>query len=98
MDASAAQDLLEVLLVGAGLGDRRRRILKLVAVEDADDPVGRGDDPLLAEPLRSRHARGAGGLAAETSRADPGLGVHDLLVGHLADDPLAEVERPQALL
>ena len=71
-DAPAAEHLLEVLLVGAVIGDRGRRVLELVAGQDADDAVAGGDDPLLAEPLGPGHARGAGGLAAEAARRRPG--------------------------
>ena len=54
--------------------------------------------PSSRSRLGPRDAGRAGGLAAEPAGTHPGLGVHDLLVAHLADDAVAEVERPQALL
>ena len=41
-DAAAAQHLLEVVLVGAVVGDGRGRVLELVAGQDADDAVATG--------------------------------------------------------
>ena len=79
------------------VGDRRGRVLELVAGEDADDALARGDDAFLAEQLRAGDAGGAGRFAAEAVGADLGLGVEDLLVGHFADDAVAPFERPQAL-
>ena len=53
--------------------------------------------PSSRSSLRAGDAGGAGRLAAEAAGADLGLGVEDLLVGHLAHDAVAALERPQAL-
>ena len=54
-DAPAAEDAVELVLIGRVVGDGGRRVLQLVAGEDADDAIARGDDPLVAElPARRR--------------------------------------------
>ena len=47
-NSAAAENLLKIVLVGAVVGDGRGRILELVASQDADHALGRGDDSLLA--------------------------------------------------
>ncbi len=79
-DAPAAQNLVELSLIGTVVGDSGRRVLELVAGQDTDDAVRRGDHALLTQPLGTGNAGRAGRLAPHSPRADPGLGVHDLLV------------------
>ena len=79
-DAPAAQHLVELSLVGAVIGDGGRRVLELVAGQDADDAVRRGDHALLAQPPGPGHAGRAGRLAAQSARSHPRLRIHDLLV------------------
>jgi hypothetical protein len=93
-DAALAEDAVEFFLVGGVVGDGGRRVLQLMAGENADDPVARGDDALLTQQLGAGDARGAGRFAAEAIGADLRLGVEHLLVGHLADDAVAPVEGP----
>ena len=69
-DAARSQHLVELILVGAVVGDRGRRVLELVAGQDAHDPVRRGDHALFAQPLGTGDAGGAGGLAAQPAGTD----------------------------
>ena len=52
--------------------------------------------PSSTQFLAPGDAGGAGRLAAEAARADLGLGVEHLLVGHLADHAVAALQGPQA--
>src|SRR5437764_8144925 len=50
--AALPEHLLEGLRVGAVIGDRRRRVLQLMAGEHTRDRIARGDDALLTQSLR----------------------------------------------
>ena len=77
---------------------RGRRILELVAREDADDPFVPADHAFGHELLRAGHTRGAGRLAAKTAGSHLCLGVENLLLRDFADHAIADFERPQALV
>ena len=85
--------LVELLLVGGVVGDGGGRVFELVAGEDADDAVARGDDPLLTS-LRARRRWRRWPARSRGRRRDLRLGVENLLVGHLADDAVAALRAP----
>jgi hypothetical protein len=64
--------------------------------KDTDDALRGSDDSLFAEQACTSDAGGTGWFAAESSSADLGLGVEDLLVADLANDPLHELEATEA--
>src|SRR5437588_2872712 len=95
--AALAEYLLEILLIGAVIGDGGSRVLELVTCQDANDAVATFDDPLLAQSFGAGHAGGRSGLATETAGADLGLGVENLLIRRLAHDPAAALQGAQRL-
>src|SRR5258705_1050135 len=66
-DAAAAEDFVELLLVGGVIGDGSGGVFELVAGEDADDPLVGADDSLIAKEPGTGDASGAGRLAAEAA-------------------------------
>src|SRR5439155_8092172 len=94
-DAAAAEDFVELLLVGGVIGDSRGRVFELMAGEDADDALVGADHALIAEQPGASDAGGAGRLAAEAAGRDFGFGVKHFLVADLADDAIHFFESPQ---
>src|SRR3954466_2510277 len=66
-DAAAAEDFVELVLVGGVIGDGGGGVFELVAGEDADDALVGADDALIAEEAGTGDAGGAGRLAAEAA-------------------------------
>lgn len=97
-DAPTAENLFEVLLICAVIGNGRGRVFELVSGENTNNTIGRSDDPFFAEAFGTRHACSTRGFAADPASADPCLRVHDLLVTDLANQAVTEVERSQAFL
>src|SRR6266849_2973535 len=63
-DAAFAQNFVEGLLIGTVISHGCGRVFELVAGQDANHAFAGGDDALLSQLPRSRHAGGRGGLAA----------------------------------
>ena len=78
------------------VSDRGRGVFELMAGQNAHDAVFIADDTLLPQELCARDARGAGRLATDPTCSDLCLRIKNLLIAHLADNPIANVQGPQA--
>src|SRR5262249_45506400 len=97
-DAPAAKDTVELVLVGRVVGDGGRRVLQLVAGEDAHDSLARLNNAFFAKQLGAGDAGRAGRFAAQAVGAHLGLGVEHLLVGYFAHHAVAALQRANALV
>ena len=100
LDIAAAEHFIELVLVGGVIGDGRRRIFQQLMpcqmqTTRASAPITM---PAVGAALRRPTLAALAGSQPITAGPDLSFRVHDLLVRDFADDAVAEVLGPQALV